>query len=109
MDEAHDTARTPVRSTSARDADTLREGRSPRARRVAHIEDEARAARHLAAAGDAEAAIERYFEAMQKAAAAAVYPNAVAHARPRSSSSIDCPPPRRGASSACSSSSRQVE
>ncbi len=81
VDEAHDTARTPVRSTSARDADTLREGRSPRARRVAHIEDEARAARHLAAAGDAEAAIERYFEAMQKAAAAAVYPNAVAHAQ----------------------------
>lgn len=45
------------------------------------LSDDARAARHLAAAGDAEAAIERYFEAMGKAAAAAAYPQAVAHAR----------------------------
>lgn len=45
------------------------------------IDDDARAARHLAAAGDAEAAIERYIEAMERAAAAAAYPQAVAHAQ----------------------------
>lgn len=49
--------------------------------RPARIEDDARAARHLAAAGDPEAAVERYFEAMQRAAAAAAYPQAVAHAQ----------------------------
>ncbi len=47
----------------------------------ARIDDDARAARHLAAAGDAEAAIERYIEAMERAAAAAAYPQAVAHAQ----------------------------
>jgi chemotaxis protein histidine kinase CheA len=47
----------------------------------ARIDDDARAARHLAAAGDPEAAIERYFEAAQKAAVAAAYPQAVAHAQ----------------------------
>lgn len=47
----------------------------------ARIDDDARAARHLAAAGDAEAAIERYIEAMGRAAAAAAYPQAVAHAQ----------------------------
>lgn len=71
-----------MRERAARDTDpVVRDAPSPRVRRAARIDDEARAARHLAAAGDPEAAIERYFDAMQSAAAAAAYPNAVAHAQ----------------------------
>jgi tetratricopeptide (TPR) repeat protein len=61
-------------------ANEARAANAPRERADARLGDEARAARHLAAAGDADAAIERYFQAVQKAAAAAAYPQAVAHA-----------------------------
>lgn len=46
----------------------------------AGLRDEARAARHHEAAGDAELAIRRYAEAMQRASAAGAYAVAVAHA-----------------------------
>ena len=80
---AHRPARwlSPLASEPAaapRAPETAEQARRPRPGR---IDDNARAARHLAAAGDAEAAIERYFEAMQRAAAAAAYPQAVAHAQ----------------------------
>ena len=80
-DDAHVTPRTPVRAVPRDVEVTMRDTPQARALRAAAIDDDARAARHLAAAGDSEAAVDRYIEAMSRAAAAAAYPNAVAHAR----------------------------
>lgn len=73
-DEVHDTPRAAGPEREAKVA-------VPRDKALPNVEDDARAARHLAAAGDADAAIERYLRAMQRAAEAAAYPQAVAHAR----------------------------
>ncbi|MFO0589243.1 MAG: hypothetical protein U0441_17025 [Polyangiaceae bacterium] len=80
-DEAHVTPRTPIRAVPRDVEVTMRDTPQARALRSAMLDDDARAARHLAAAGDSEAAVGRYVEAMSRAAAAAAYPNAVAHAR----------------------------
>ena len=75
----------PARKPESPRRPSAPEPRAPRETPPAHKEprtpDDARAARHLVAAGDADAAVLRYFEAMQKAASAAAYPQAVSHAQ----------------------------